>query len=216
MVVSISTRFHGLRAYVCVFAYAVAREMIAMEIRFGRPVVSVDGQRVGIVETLVLDKSRRMVREIRVLHGTDERSIPYRAVEQVNADGIIDVNLTGFEVQQSSLDHSGADPGSGFVPYTSWVSGETMAPAFSSNVQPSTAYRPPEHDTVESDDIEIDAENVVAGPDGKVVGTIAGVEADTTGRIIELIIDTGFLRPDMRVNMDSVDYVEGSYVSQML
>lgn len=211
-----STTSHGSRAYECVLAYAVAREMNAMEIRFGRPIVSADGQRVGAVEGLLLDRTCRIVREIRVLHGVDERSIPFRAVESVDSDGIIDVNLTGFEVQQSSLDHSGSSTGSGFVPYTSWVSGETIAPAYSSSVQPSNAYRPPDRETVESDDIEIDGENVVAGPDGKVVGTIAGVDADETGRIVELIIDTGFLRPDMRVNMDSVDYVEGSYVSQVL
>jgi sporulation protein YlmC with PRC-barrel domain len=186
-----------------------------MEIRFGRPVVSTDGQRVGAVESLLLDRTCRIVREVRVLHGVDERSIPYRAVERVDGDGIIDVSLTGFEVQQSSLDHRGSGSDGGFVPYTSWVSGETMAPAYSPNVQPSNVYRPPDNEETDRGDIVIDSGNVVAGPDGKVVGTIAGVDADASGTIIELIIDTGFLRPDLRVNMESVDYVEGGYVSQV-
>lgn len=186
-----------------------------MEIRFGRPVVSVDGERVGAVERFLLDKSCRVVRAVRVLHGVDERSIPFRAITRVDSDGIIDVSMTAFEVQQNSLDHGISDTGQSFVPYTSWVSGEAMAPTFSHNIAPSNAYRPSERDEPESDDIEIDGENVVAGPDGKVAGTIAGVETDESGRITELIIDTGFLRPDLRVNMETVEYVEGSYVSRM-
>jgi sporulation protein YlmC with PRC-barrel domain len=189
-------------------------EKSIMEIRFGRPIVSVDGDRVGTVEGLVLDKTCRIVRKIRLLHGTDERLIPYRSVTAVDADGIIDIALTAFDVQQSSLEHAQHEMGQSFVSYTAWVSGETMAPSFSPNVQSSNVYRPSEQDEPETDEIEIDGENVVAGPDGKVVGTIAGVDADETGRIIELIIGTGFLRPDLRVNMESVDYIEGSYVSQ--
>lgn len=186
-----------------------------MEVRFGRPVVSVDGERVGIVEGLLLDSSCRFVREVRILHGVDERSVPFRAVVSVNQDGILDLNLKGYEVQQSSLDQRG-DITPGFVPYTSWVSGETIAPAFSSGPRPSNEYRPTEAEDTDRGDLEIDAGNVVAGPDGKVVGTIAGVEADESGRIEELIIDTGFLRPDLRVNMESVEYVEGSYISRVL
>lgn len=190
-----------------------------MEIRFGRPIVSTDGRRAGYVDGLVLDRSRRIVREIRVLHGADERVIPYQSVTNVDADGIIDVNLTAFEVQQSSLDSGVTDAGGGqnFLPYTSWMSGETVTPSFSPNVQSSNAYRPTERaESGQSEQIEIDGENVVAGPDGKVVGTIAGVEADETGLILELIIGTGFLRPDIRIDMETVDYVEGSYVSQTL
>ena len=186
-----------------------------MEIRFGRPVVSVDGERVGAVERFLLDKTCRVVRAIRVLHGVDERSIPYRAVTRVDPDGIVDVSMTAFEVQQSSLDHGIANTGQSFVPYTSWVSGEAMAPSFSQNVTPSNAYRPNERDAPDPDDIEIDGEIVVAGPDGKVAGTIAGVDADETGHITDLIIDTGFLRPDLRVDMETVEYVEGSYVSRV-
>lgn len=186
-----------------------------MEIRFGRPVVSADGERAGAVERFLLDKTCRVVRAIRVLHGVEERSIPFRAVTSVDSDGIIDVSLTAFEVQQSSVNQGAPDSGQAFVPYTSWVSGETMAPTFSQNITPSNAYRPTEREESDPDEIEIDAENVVAGPDGKVAGTIAGVEADETGRITELIIDTGFLRPDLRVNMETVEYVKGSYVSRM-
>jgi sporulation protein YlmC with PRC-barrel domain len=185
-----------------------------MEIRFGRPVVSVDSDRAGTVEGLVLDKTCRIVRKIRLLHGTDERSIPYRSVTAVDADGIIDIELTAFEVQQSSLEHAEPDMGQSFVSYTAWVSGETVSPSFSPGVRSTDVYHPSEQEETESDEIEIDGENVVAGPDGKVVGTIAGVDADETGRISELIISTGFLRPDLRVNMESVDYIEGSYVSQ--
>lgn len=188
-----------------------------MEIRFGRPIVSVDGERVGTVDGLALDTACRVVRRIRILHGNDERSIPYRSVTSVDGDGIIDVSLTAFEVQQSSLDHGQvAKSGQGYVPYTSWVSGETIAPAFSSNVSQNVPFQPTERAEPESDDIEIDGENLVAGPGGNVVGTIAGVDADDNGLILELIIDTGFLRPDLRVNMESVEYVEGSYVSHML
>jgi sporulation protein YlmC with PRC-barrel domain len=193
-----------------------ARKVDSMEIRFGRPVVSVDGERVGQIEGLALDKSCRFVRQLLLLHGTDERAVPYGAVTNIDADGIIDVSLTAFEVQQNSLDHGRVDTSAqNFVPYTSWVSGETMAPSFSSNAPQSTPYLPTERAEPESDNIEIDGENVVAGPDGKVVGTIAGVEADDSGRIIELIIGTGFLRNDLRVNMESVEYIEGSYVSQI-
>ena len=189
-----------------------------MEIRFGRPIVSADGERVGSVDGLVLDRTSRVVREIRLLHGTDERSIPYQSVISIDPDGIIDVNLTAFEVQQSSLEGGarGAGVGQNFVPYTSWVTGESMTPNFSPNMPAPDAYQSSERSAPDPNSIQIDAENVVAGPDGKVVGTIAGVEADEAGLILELVIGTGFLRPDLRVNMETVEYVEGSYVSQTL
>src|SRR5690606_20868282 len=81
-----------------------------MEIRFGRPVVSVDGERAGTVERLALATDCRMVREIVVLHGIDERLIPFRSVSNVDDDGFIDIDMTGFEVQQASLhlDRGGA------------------------------------------------------------------------------------------------------------
>lgn len=187
-----------------------------MEIRFGRPVVSVDGERVGTIERLALETGCRVVREIVVLHGIDERLIPFRSLTNVNEDGIVDVTMTGFEVQQASLH---LDPNSGpaqpFVPYTSWVSGETISPSYTPTSQPSNAWQPPAQEDPERLRVEIDAENVVAGPDGKVVGTIAGIEADESGTISELIIDTGFLRPDMRVDMSTVDYVEGSYIAKI-
>lgn len=187
-----------------------------MEIRFGRPVVSVDGERVGTIERLALETSCRVVREIVVLHGIDERLISFRSLTSVNDDGIVDVGMTGFEVQQASL-HLNQDSNSGqpFVPYTSWVSGETVSPSYMPNTQPSNVWHPPAEEDPERLRVEIDAENVVAGPDGKVVGTIAGIEADETGLISELIIDTGFLRPDMRIDMTTVDYVEGSYIARI-
>lgn len=189
-----------------------------MEIRFGRPVVSVDGERVGAVEGLILDTSCRTVREILVLHGIDERAIPFATLQTIDIDGIIDVSLTAFEVQQSSLDAGEAVTGTGpgYMPFTSWVSGETMASNFEPPPQPAPGYEQPRNEEPQREGVEIDAENVVAGPDGKVVGTIAGVETDQSGRITELIIDTGFLRPDLRVEMESVEYVEGSYVSRIL
>ena len=189
-----------------------------MEIRFGRPIVSADGERVGAVEGLVLDTGYRHVREIRIIHGNDERSIPYRTITSVNDDGIIDVDLTAFEVQQSSLSHGVVDSGGerNPMPYTSWVSGETTVPSYTPNVPSAQSYRPTERDERKPEGIEIDGEIVVAGPDGKVVGSIAGVVADEAGRIAELIIGTGFLRPDIHVDMETVEYVEGSYVSHML
>lgn len=191
-------------------------EMNAMEIRFGRPIVSSDGERVGSVDGLVLDRTSRVVRQIRLLHGTDERSIPYQSVVSIDPDGIIDVNLTAFEVQQSSLESGVRGAGQNFMPYTSWVTGESMTSNFSPNVPTPDAYQSTETSPPDPNSIQIDAENVVAGPDGKVVGTIAGVEADENGMILELVIGTGFLRPDLRVDMETVEYVEGSYVSQTL
>lgn len=189
-----------------------------MEIRFGRPIVSADGERVGAVEGFLLDTDCRIVREIRILHGNDERSIPHRAVTSVDDDGIIDVNLTAFEVQQSSMNRVAPDAVTdrAFVPYTSWVTGETTVPTYIPAAPTEPSYRPSERDEQVAEGIEIDGEIVVAGPGGKVVGSIAGLVTDETGRIEELIIGTGFLRPDIRVNMETVEYVEGSYVSHML
>lgn len=189
-----------------------------MEIRFGRPIVSIDGERVGLVDSLILDSECRYVRQIRILHGIDERSVPYHAVASVNEDGILDLTLTAFEVQQTSRQHSeSADRfDRSTMPFTTWVTGETLAPSFTPGVQPNPPYRPAEVADDDPDEIQIDGEIVVTGPDGKVIGTIAGVDADETGRIQELIIDTGFLRPDLRVDMDSVEYLEGSYVSRIL
>jgi sporulation protein YlmC with PRC-barrel domain len=186
-----------------------------MEIRFGRPVVSVDGERAGTVERLALATDCRMVREIVVLHGIDERLIPFRSVSNVDDDGFIDIDMTGFEVQQASLHLDRGGAGQPYVPYTSWVSGETISSSYAPSSQPSNAWQPPAQEDPDRERVEIDAENVVAGPDGKVVGTIAGIEVDETGLITELIIDTGFLRPDMRVDMATVDYVEGSYIAKL-
>lgn len=187
-----------------------------MEIRFGRPIVSKDGVRVGIVAGLLLDTQCRWVRNVVVLHGTEERVIPLRTIISVNEDGILDLNATAFEVQQMTRSDSATSAGVGqsVAPYTAWVSGEGMVTSYMSNVPDSHSY----HSPAESDPdvVEIDSEIVVTGPDGKVVGTIAGLTAGGDGSIQELVIGAGFLRPDIRVDMSSVEYAEGGYVSHML
>lgn len=191
-----------------------------MEIRFGRPIVSSDGARVGVVDTLVLDRETRTARAMIVLYGVDERAIPVKAIQHVNDDGIIDLNLTSATIQQIPLARNGGASNLGtrqrFMPYTSWVSGEGTAPSFTGGMYDSQPHTSPDLDDRDPDAVEIDGEIVVAGLDGKIVGTIAGVEADESGAVQELIIGTGFLRPDIRVAMDSVEYVEGGYVSHML
>ncbi len=188
---------------------------MAMEIRFGRPLVSSDGERVGTAVGLMLDIDGRSVREILVLHGTEERAIPYQSIIRVDADGIIDLNLTAFEVQQMTRTSGIAGTGVNqtIMPYTSWVSGEGIVPSYTGSMHDNQPYRPSEE--TEPDIVEIDAEIVVAGPDGKIVGTIAGLAADDAGAVQELMISTGFLRPDIRVDMDSVAYAEGTYVSHI-
>lgn len=191
-----------------------------MEIRFGRPIVSSDGARVGVVDTLVLDRETRTARAMIVLYGIDERAIPVKAIQHVNDDGIIDLNLTAADIHQIPLARNGGasnlGAGQRFMPYTSWVSGESTAPSFSGGMYVGQPHNPPAADDRDPDVVEIDGEIVVAGLDGKIVGTIAGVEVDESGAVQELIIGTGFLRPDIRVAMDSVEYVEGGYVSHML
>lgn len=189
-----------------------------MEIRFGRPIVSKDGVRVGIVAGLMLDTECRWVRQILVLHGTEERVIPFRTIVSVNDDGILDLNVTAFEAQQMTRSDGATSGGVGrsVAPYTSWVSGEGMVPSYTPSVPDSRPYHSPVTSDPDPDVVEIDSEIVVTGPDGKVVGTIAGLTADENGAIQELVIGTGFLRPDIRVDMSSVEYAEGSYVSHML
>lgn len=186
-----------------------------MEIRFGRPIVSKDGERVGIVAGLMLDSGCRWVRQILVLHGTEERVLPFRTIVSINEDGILDLNVTAYAVQQMTRGDGSTSAGVGqaVAPYTSWVSGEGMVPSYTSSASSSHSYH-----TVEEPDpdiVEIDGEIVVAGPDGKVAGTIAGVCADDHGEIQELIIARGFLRPDIRVDMEHVEYAEGGYVSHL-
>jgi sporulation protein YlmC with PRC-barrel domain len=189
---------------------------MTMEIRFGRPIVSKDGARAGIVAGLVLDTECRWVRQIVVLHGADERVVPFHTIVRVNEDGILDLNVTAFEVQQMTRSDSATSAGVGqsVVPYTSWVSGEGMAPTYTPSVPDNHPYHSPA--ASDPDVVEIDSEIVVTGPDGKVVGTIAGLAADENGSIQELVIGAGFLRPDIRVDMSSVTYSEGSYVSHLL
>lgn len=187
-----------------------------MEIRFGRPIVSNDGERVGIVAGLMLDTDCRRLRNVLILHGTEERVLPYRAITSVNEDGILDLNVSAFEVQQMTRGDrtTAAGIGQNVVPYTSWVSGESIVPSYTSPVSAPHQYHvagEPDPDVV-----EIDSEIVVAGPDGKVVGTIAGLTADENGIIQELVIGAGFLRPDIRVDMNAVEYAEGGYVSHLL
>lgn len=189
-----------------------------MEIRFGRPVVSVDGERVGMVDRFLLDPESRYVREIRILHGSDERSFPFQSVTNVNADGIIDIGQTAFEVRQSSLDRgiSSATLNRANLPSTTWVSTETLIESAPPGVPGGPPYSLSEREEWRPERVELDSGIFIAGPGGKVVGTIAGIVVQESGQIDELIIDTGFLRPDIRVSMDSVEYVEGSYVSHML
>src|SRR5690606_22236828 len=137
------------RTYQCIPfpVFQACREpgvMRSMEIRFGRPIVSIDGERVGLVDSLILDSECRYVRQIRILHGIDERSVPYHAVASVNEDGILDLTLTAFEVQQTSRQHS--ESADRFdrrtMPFTTWVTGETLAPSFTPGVQPNPPHRP--------------------------------------------------------------------------
>ena len=169
-----------------------------MEIRFGTPLATEDGERIGAIHRIVLNRETQRLRALTVRCGhivTRERVIGagYLSTDSDNKSVVTtlpaeDIDLLPYLTEGHQETPLAAHPG--FQSYLEWTGGERAMVTYveSSAVARQRFIPPDEIDDAESDVILLDARTVVHGESGKKIGTVAAVLCDAGSVAVSLVL----------------------------
>jgi len=193
-----------------------------VDLQFGKPVVSTSGDKVGSVDSLIIDYNTKDVRAIMVKSGTllsTDRIISVDMIDHIDNDGTVHLDIGNDLVEQQppfvEREYVLIEPDAwpeGPAPLAGGAGGyagywTTDYPGLGySNKAPffSTApLDPPEvvaRSNLQTDDVVINKGTDVVGRDGDKVGTVDEIIYGSDDRIDGFVVKAGFLfHHDVRV-----------------
>lgn len=189
-----------------------------MEIRFGTPLATVDGARLGTIQRIVLDSETQRLRALSIRSGhivTRERVIGAGYLAADNVDSPVVALLTAEDIARLPYLSEGSAGESlsnhpGFHSYLSWTGGERGIVSYVDDSANARDRFVPPADVAEPDrDVTLlDARTVVHAVDGKKIGTVAAVLCDPDGIAVSMVLKRAgiFHKGDLYVPTDWAAY----------
>ena len=204
-----------------------------MEIDLGKPVVSAEGERVGTVDSLVIDPETLEIHQIIVRQGlllTTDRIINRSEIAGVEPDGTVQLRLTVDEVNQMPpfVEQEFEIVRQDQLRYLpeAWVTGSGGAPLFWGTgpggydrnapfFAPAPA-NPPEvevESNIREDLVVVHEGTDVVGSDGEKVGVIDQVHYNEDGEVESIIVKAGLVfHHDVRIPAEWIEAVTSDTV----
>lgn len=213
-----------------------------MRIDLGKAVISRDGDRIGDVDSLVVDYGTKEIAQFIVstgLMGGSDRIVDISMVERVGDDGAVYLNISSAGVdelppfveeqfviaredQLSEMPHAWAGgTGDMHIYWAGGYGGETIGattPAYGASgsfwdVAPARAPIVENESNLREDMVVVNEGTDVVDKDGDKIGTVDQVMFDEDGRIAGFVVKAGFLfHHDVRVPADWIETVTGDTV----
>ncbi|HLI51176.1 MAG TPA: PRC-barrel domain-containing protein [Thermomicrobiaceae bacterium] len=188
-----------------------------MDVTLGKPVVSRDGQKVGVVSRLVVDPDTEELRELMVHHGillTKDRLVDLGLIEDVDSDGTVHLNVTAAQadrlpvfVEYEYIAHRSGDvsdglypiwpgpgPGSTVLVRTGHPSGGYLHSTRGLG-EPSTIEMPPieVQSNLSADMVAVGAGTDVVDKTGRRIGTLGELIYDNEGETQAIVVRAGLV-----------------------
>jgi uncharacterized protein YrrD len=187
-----------------------------MEIQLGKPVLARDGENIGTVDRLIVDKETHKVREFLVREGTllqTDRVVDVEMVTGIDDDGTVHLSIPSSEADSlqpfvedryttpadheiEMMPHAWATGGAGGGPLFWGPAGPGRGePGQGSMFEPaSTPSAPSEPDRpVDQSSVVVDEGTNVVGSDGESLGKVDEVLYDESGEISGFHVKSGMI-----------------------
>lgn len=207
-----------------------------MEFHLGADVISIDGKKVGTVDSVVVDYNTKEVEKILVKQGillTSDKLINIQDIGKVDNDGTVHLTVDSERVnamddfiqdqysiiredEMRYLPHAWAGGTGGAAPLF-WGSGYTGRgyDEGSSMYEPAPvtppAMKPDEN--LPSEDVVVSSGTDVIGRDGEKIGTVDELVYDENGQITGLVVKAGMIfSDDVRIPARWIDTISGEAI----
>ncbi len=209
-----------------------------MRIELGKPVLSLNNQRVGSVDSLVVDYNTKEITGVIVRSGVffeDDRILPLETIDHVEDDGKVVLKLSEAEAkaQQKFVerDYTRWNPDKQPYPYPdeAWINAAGAPSVFwaygteplgYTNEAPffATASADPPVDEVQTNlpeqSVLVHEGTDVVGSDGEKIGTVEEVAYTSEGDIDGFVVKAGFIfHHDVRIPGDWIEEVSSDLVT---
>ncbi len=209
-----------------------------MRIELEKPVISINNQRVGSVDSLVVDYNTKEITGIIVRSGVffeDDRILPIETIDHVEDDGKVILKLSDKETKKQQQfverDYTRWNPENQPYPYTdeAWVNAAGAPSVFwaygteplgYTNEAPYFAEAPsnPPVDEVQSNlpeqSVLVNEGTDVVGSDGEKIGTVDQVAYTPDGDIDGFVVKAGFIfHNDVRIPGNWIEEISGDIVT---